>query len=184
MSIYGKHFDQTQWDAWTAANDTENGVCEFCGVAMGPARGIPKHQRLQFHILRRCPRYRNRSERPAAAASTTSTPPRAAASTTSTPPRAAASTTSTPPRAASPQPALSMESRPAATMPRSAPAPTAPPVEEDHVRLKPKPVNCKKKLGTCSYKVAWDQHYNQKQWDIWAECLKNTHAQTPIDEEY
>ena len=38
VSIY---FDQNQWVAWTAANDSEKGVCEFCGVARGPARGIP-----------------------------------------------------------------------------------------------------------------------------------------------
>ena len=60
VALFGKHFDRNEWDAWTGANDTENGTCYFCGVEMGPDRGIPKHQRL--HILRRCPKYRLQSE--------------------------------------------------------------------------------------------------------------------------
>ena len=51
--MYGKHFNNTHWEKWTDANDTENGTCEFCGLTMRPAKGIPKQKRLQFHILRR-----------------------------------------------------------------------------------------------------------------------------------
>ena len=58
VCVYGKHFDSSKWDAWAAANDTANGTCEFCGMRMGAARGIPKQQRLQFHILRRCQKYK------------------------------------------------------------------------------------------------------------------------------
>ena len=61
--IYGKHFDTDAWNMWTAANDTVNGDCEFCGLAMGPTRGVPKHQRLQHHILRKCTKYLNTPEK-------------------------------------------------------------------------------------------------------------------------
>ena len=33
----------------------------YCGVSMQPMPGIPRHKRLQFHILRRCAKYRTQS---------------------------------------------------------------------------------------------------------------------------
>ena len=33
------------------------GECEFCGLKMGPTSGIPRNQRLQHHILRKCYKY-------------------------------------------------------------------------------------------------------------------------------
>ena len=57
MVLYGKHFDEQAWFRWTAANDTVSGECEFCGVSMGPMKGVAKHMRLQHHILRKCAKY-------------------------------------------------------------------------------------------------------------------------------
>ena len=57
MVLYGKHFDEQAWFRWTAANDTVSGECEFCGVSMRPIQGVPKHMRLQHHILRKCAKY-------------------------------------------------------------------------------------------------------------------------------
>ena len=37
-------------------------------------------------------------------------------------------------------------------------------------------------LGTCSHEVIWEDHFDKKQWDIFAAFLKTQHAVTPIDE--
>ena len=41
----------------TQTNYNFLGVCEFCGLEMGPMIGIPKSKRLQYHILRKCKKY-------------------------------------------------------------------------------------------------------------------------------
>ena len=84
--IYGKHFDTDAWNMWTAANDTINGDCEFCGLAMGPMRGVPKHQRLQHHILRKCMKYQNTTEHSEPTQPSSSQPLPPSSSTSPSPP--------------------------------------------------------------------------------------------------
>ena len=54
----------------TQTNYNFLGVCEFCGLEMGPMTGIPKSKRLQYHILRKCKKYP-----PSRPATSTATPP-------------------------------------------------------------------------------------------------------------
>ena len=130
VSVYGKHFDNTQWEKWTDANDTENGTCEFCGLTMKPAKGIPKQKRLQFHILRRCPKYRQQCDADLGQSSPALPRPPSGRAAAPQPPRPSTSTTAT----VRPQPLTSqLEERERADMERA--------------RLKPKPIACKKKKG-------------------------------------
>ena len=87
---YGKHFDKELWDRWTAANDTVTGTdmikvikypksqltgeYEFCGLKMAPTRGVPKNQRLQYHVLRKCYKYQQVCSSPFSTAAPTQPP--------------------------------------------------------------------------------------------------------------
>ena len=116
-------------------------MCEFCGLQMGPASGIPRTQRLQFHILRRCPKYV-----PAAP--------------------------TTPPVAVPSQPTTHAGSTPASSS-----------IGQSVVARMPKPVQCKKKAGTCNHVDAFGKHYDKKLWAVYKKNVDSQHATTEVPTE-
>ena len=128
MVLYGKHFDEQAWFRWTAANDTVSGECEFCGVSMGPMKGVAKHMRLQHHILRKCAKYMPAS------------PTSPASPASAMPPTALLPAAPPPPQPAPIQPPPSGQAQPSIS-------------EYARMRnaVKPKPVMCKKKAGKHNY---------------------------------
>ena len=120
------------------------GTCEFCGLMMGPASGIPRNKRLQFHILRRCEKY----------VQTTTIP---SASFAQVPVRGSA-------------------------QPCPAPAPSAPPPPVPG-SVRPEPVVCKKKKGTCQHTVAFGSHYDRSAFQRYQDYLSGQHATTRLPDE-
>ena len=49
---------------------------------------------------------------------------------------------------------------------------------------KPVPRKCKKKLGLCSHQIVLGAHYDKKEWNIYAECVRLAKSATPIDPDY
>ena len=121
------------------------GTCEFCGLMMGPASGIPRNKRLQFHILRRCQKY----------VQTTTIP---SASFAQVPVRGSA-------------------------QPSPAPAPSAPPPPVPG-SVRPEPVVCKKKKGTCQHTVAFGSHYDRSAFQRYQDYLSGQHATTRLPDEF
>ena len=49
--------------------------------------------------------------------------------------------------------------------------------------VKPKPVICKQKKGTCNHVVAFEYHYNQTAWTRYEEFLNSQHPITNFPED-
>ena len=49
---------------------------------------------------------------------------------------------------------------------------------------KPVPRKCKKKLGSCSHQIVLGVHYDKKEWNSYAECVRLAKSATPIDPDY
>ena len=49
---------------------------------------------------------------------------------------------------------------------------------------KPVPRKCKKKLGLCSHQIVLGEHYDKKEWNIYAECVRLAKSATLIDPDY
>jgi hypothetical protein len=129
---------------------------------MTPASGIPSKKCLQFHILRRCPKYVDKST-------------------------SATQSDDMPPQIQPPAPSASSTRRePGLT----AVVPPASPVSSSTRR--PRPVVCKKRpgdlnlticsmfsyfiLGTCNHIVAFGDHYDKKAWAIYEKHINGQHA--------
>ena len=108
---------------------------------MGPASGIPRIQRLQFHILKRCLKYV-----PAAP--------------------------TTPPVAVPSQPTTHAGSTPASSS-----------IGQSVVARMPKPVQCKKKAGTCNHVYVFVKHYDKKLWAEYKNNVDSQHATTKVPTE-
>ena len=123
---------------------------------MRPTQGVPRNRRLQHHILRKCSKYLNVSQ--------ALMPP---------PPRSTTPSVRTAPRLPTP---LSSPLEPTPTPPSSLPPSAAP--------HKPIPKKCKKRIGTCSHEVVFGQHYDHKEWTIYAEKVRSAKSVTVIDPDY
>ena len=147
-------------------------------MKMKPTQGVPRTRRLQHHILRKCSKYLNASQ------SLMPPPPRSLASSVrtnvATTAPAVARTTSRPPT----QPTSHLEPLP--TLPSSQPPSSLSPspLPPSSAPNKPIPRKCKKKIGTCSHEVVFGQHYDKKEWKLYAEKVRCAKSGTVIDPDY
>lgn len=49
---------------------------------------------------------------------------------------------------------------------------------------KPNPVNCKKRIGTCSHEIVFSKHYNKVLWAIYADSIRKKKSIIEIDPDY
>ena len=52
------------------------------------------------------------------------------------------------------------------------------------VSVKPVPRKCKKKLGVCNHEIVFGNHYDRKEWNIYANSVRLAKSVTPIDPDY
>ena len=142
------------------------GECEFCGMKMRPASGIPRNKRLQFHILRRCPKYASHAIQsntsdvlstsltnlptPAVCAALSFGPPVSTSSTSMSIRRPTQLTQSSHPAACS----VSLAPPSQATPSTSTSQPTCPATssaDQGRPTMRPRPVLCKKKSGDLGF---------------------------------
>ena len=60
----------------------------------------------------------------------------------------------------------------------------AAPSESSSAPVKPIPKKCKKRIDTCSHEVVFGQHYDRKEWEIFANHVRLAKPVTQIDPEY
>ena len=49
---------------------------------------------------------------------------------------------------------------------------------------KPKSVNCKKKVGSCRHEIVFAEHYDRKEWNVYADYVRVQKSSVEIDPEY
>lgn len=57
-------------------------------------------------------------------------------------------------------------------------------VQPPAASLKPVPRKCKKRIGLCNHEIVFGNHYDRKEWNIYANGVRLAKSVTPIDPEY
>ena len=137
---YGDRYCWSIFVIYSSTNLFYAGECEFCGMKMGPASGIPRNKRLQFHILRRCPKYAALSSGPLVSTSSTAMSIRRPTQLTQPSHPAACSVSLAPPSQATPSTSTSQPTCPATSS-----------ADQARPTMRPRPVLCKKKSGDLGF---------------------------------
>ena len=45
-------------------------------------------------------------------------------------------------------------------------------------------MNCKKKVGTCRHEIVFAEHYDRKEWNVYADYVRAQKSSVEIDPEY
>ena len=49
---------------------------------------------------------------------------------------------------------------------------------------KPQPIKCKEKTGSCNHEIVFNEHFDKKSWDMYADCVRKKKSSTVIDPDY